>query len=284
MALVSLVGATAPATAELPALSREFRGERYVTERGELDGVRRQRRLVFSLSAGAFQRGTVAGSWDPAGDWKQVGGGRAACEFTRGRLTLGADGVASTRDAADDHEFEQRATLSAYAPEARGSFFLAAGFGDGRYRGLDVTWEALALRWRAPLETTDLRPRVYAWARYRRTDDPAAHVLTPAVGAYLQHAVVVGSAPTVGATVMADLSENAPPASRLLVQLGWGAGPRPLGSAAADPDSPAAVLADPPASDLHWSWFVQVAYAAPLDSRSLARLSAQAGLRLIQPY
>jgi hypothetical protein len=284
IALASLMGAVTRATAELPALSREFRSERYVTETRELESIRRQRRLAFSLSAGVFQRGDDPGSWSPTSGWKQVGGGRAAVEFTRGRLTLGADGVASTRDAVDDHEFEQRATLSAYAPELRSSFLLAAGFGDSRYQGTDLTWEALGLRWRVPIPSTDLRPRVYTWMRYRRTDDPAVNVLTPAVGAYLQHAVVVASAPTLGAALMTDLRENGLPSSRLLVTLGWGSHPGAVGSTTADEDSPTAVLASEPVSSLHRSWFFQAVYAAPLDSRLLARLSVQAGLRFVQPY
>lgn len=278
LAAAGLVLAPLAAFAEIPALSREFRTERYVVDEAELESIRAQRHLWFACSGGAFLRGDEAGSVNPFGDWKQVGGGTAAAAVQLGRFALGASGTADTRRHVDDREFPQRILASAYLPEARTTLVGSAGFGEGRYAGADLTAEVLAARWKAVERKLDLYPRIWAWARVRRLDDDDRTVLTPAVAMFLQHAIVVGSQVDLGVSAQADLADGRLPVSRAMLQLGWGSVPRPLWSRG-DPDSPTAEV-----SDVSWNWFTALAWAAPLDDRDEARFVAQFGLRFLRPF
>lgn len=278
-ALVSLgLVLAAAGRAEIPALSREFRTERYVTDEAEIASVRAQCHLWLALAGGVFQRGDEAGSANPFGDWKQVGGGSLAAGLQVGRFTLAADGTADTRRHVDDREFPQRVLAAAYVPEARTSLVGSVGFGEGRYAGVDLTAEVLAARWKAVESKLDLYPRIWAWARVRRLDADERTVLTPAVAMFLQHAIVVGSQVDLGVSAQADLADGVLPRSRAMLQLGWGSVPRPLWSRG-DPDSPTGE-----ASDVSWNWFTALAYAVPLDDRDQARFVAQLGLRFLRPF
>jgi len=272
---------TAESLADLPALSREFRTERYVLEPGELDAIRRQRILSFAFSGGAFTRGEVGGGWDPAKSLRQIAGGRAEATLVLGRFAVGADGFVDTRRDVDEREFERRVLASAYLPEWRTTAWAAAGFTEDGYQGVDLTTETLITRWNATGEQMDLRPRVFGWMRLRSLDDSQPVLLTPALGAFIQHAIVVGSSATIGAAGMTDLSDGRSPVSQGLFILGWASGAHGT-TGAADEDAPESVLNDA-AADLSWSWFTQLAYAAPFDRRSDARWSVQAGIRFIQP-
>lgn len=279
-ALVVAASFLAPpaARAEIPALSREFRTERYVADEAELASVRAQRHLWLALSGGAFLRGDEAGSANPFGEWKQVGGGTVAAGLQVGRFGLGAGGTADTRRQVEDREFPQRVFASAYVPEARTSLVGSAGFDEDRFAGMDLTAEVLAARWKAVERKMDLYPRIWAWARVRRLDEEDVTVLTPAVAMFLQHAIVVGSQVDLGVSAQADLVDGRLPVSRAMVQLGWGSVPRPLWSRG-DPESPEAEV-----SDVSWNWYAALAWAAPLDDRDDARFVAQVGVRFLRPF
>lgn len=268
------VGIALPAHAEIPQLSREFRTERYITGDEELAAIRAQRRAVLAGSGGTFQVGDAAGSWNPLGSWKRIGGGRIDAESVFGRYTLGASGVADSRHNVEADEFEQRVYGTAYVPEARVSVTGVMGFEDG-YAGFDVALESLLLRYAVPSNTMDLRPRIWAWTRFRKLDGDPDVIMRPAVGAYIQHAIVVGSQATLGATVWTDVSESRLPLTALLLQMGWAAVPRPLTGV----DDPGPL--DPQPSPIRWNWFAQASYAAPLDTRGAARLVVQAGARFV---
>lgn len=276
--VVPLAGLVGEALAEIPALAREFRTERYVSGDAELESVRAQRHVWLALSGGLFQRGGDPGSADPFGEWKQVGGGTLAAGLQLGRYTLAADGTADTHRHVDGAEFPLRVLAAAYVPEARTSLVGSVGFGEGRYAGVDLTAEVLAARWKAVERDMDLYPRIWAWARVRRLDGDERTVLTPAVAMFLQHAIVVGSQVYAGASAQADLAGGALPVSRAMLQLGWGSVPRPLWSRG-DPESPTAEV-----SDVSWNWYTTLAWAVPLDDRDDARFVAQFGLRFLRPF
>ena len=255
------------ARAEIPSLTREFETERYVVSAKDMSALGARRFVGLVVSGGLFQEGDHAGNWDPLGGWKQVGGGRAEVALTTGRWTVGADGIADTRRGVASDEFEQRVHATAYVPEARLSLTGAVGFESG-YEGADVTFETLLFRPAVPSEQLDLRPRLWGWLRLRKLDGIDEPVLRPAVGLFIQHAIVVGSQAYLGATVQCDVSKQLLPRSELLVQLGFATNPRPLWG----PEDPGPL--DPAPPPIHRNLFAAVAYGAPLDARSPARLES----------
>jgi hypothetical protein len=265
------------ARAELPALSREFRTERYVIEPGELAAVRAQRRVVFALAAGPFLGGDRAGSANPFGGWQRIAGGTVEAGLQVGRYALGANAVADTWRAVDPGEFAQRLSATAYVPEARISLVGSVGFGEGEYAGADLTAEVLALRWRALRSGADLTPRVWLWTRVRRRATDDRTVLTPAAALFVQHFVVVGSQLDLGLSAQSELADGLAPVSRAMFQAGFGSVPRPLWSRG-EPDAPGAEE-----SSVRWNWFVTLAHAVPLDDRGRAGLALQGGARFARP-
>jgi len=281
IALATLAGGGSPpavARAELPALSREFRTERYVLEPGELEAIRAQRRVMLAFGAGPFLGGDEGGSWNPAGSWKRVGGGTVEASLQLGRATLGANAIADTWQEVDASEFPQRVSGTVYVPEARGSLAGSVGFGEGRYAGVDLTAEVLALRWRAMRSSVDLSPRLWLWARVRHRAADERTVLVPAAALFLQHFVVLGSQLDLGLSAQSQLADGLAPVSRAMLQAGFGSVPRPLWSRG-EPDSPEAEV-----SDVNWSWFTTLAYAVPLDDRERAGLVLQCGARFVRPF
>lgn len=270
---------SARAHADIPALSREFRTERYISTPRELESIRAQRRIVVAVSGGAFVLGDDFGQANPFGSGKRVGGGTIAALAQLGRYTVGADGIADTRRNVDVREFEQRVYASAYAPEAHASMWAAAGFEHGEYAGVEATAEMLATRWEAVTRSTDLRPRVWLWARARHLDGQDQTVLTPAAALFIQHVVVFGSQFYAGVSAQSDVAAERLPSSIAMIQSGFASVPRPLRGGGTDPDAPGA---NP--SRLNWNWFTAFAYALPLDDRGRGRLVGQFGLRFLLPF
>src|SRR4029077_4903828 len=123
-----------------------------------------------------------------------------------------------TKRMVDDREFPQRAYAGAYVPEARTSLVGSVSFGEGRYAGVDLTAEVLAARVKAIQQSADVYPRVWLWTRVRHLDADDRTVLTPAIGCFIQHAVVIGSQVYLGLSAQSDLADNAPPVSRGMFQ------------------------------------------------------------------
>lgn len=285
VALLAAFAALIPAAArsEIPALGREFRTESYLRTADEFEAVAAQRRVTLALAGGAHLSGDAAGAWNPAGTWKRVGAARADLAFQFGRLGLGADATVDHRRNADAREFENRVWASAYVPEWRFSSFGAAGFGEGGYRGADVSLECLLHRWVLSRRSTDIRPRVWGWTRFRQLEESDDPVLTPGLGIAIQHAVVVASQAYFALSAECDLSQGARPAGLGLLQLGWATNAVPIsGGGAADPFAPPEPGARP-ASPITRSFFVTFGYGFPLDPRAEGRLALHLGIRFLRP-
>src|SRR4029077_12457931 len=156
-------------------------------------------------SGGSFFRGDDPGAANPFGSWKQVGGGTLEAAMQIGRFALGANGIADTKRMVDNREFPQRVYTSAHVPETRTSLVGSVGFGEGRYAGVDLTAEMLAARVKAMQKSADVYPRIWLWTRVRKLDADNRTVLTPAIGFFIQHAVVVGSQVYLGVSAQSNL-------------------------------------------------------------------------------
>ena len=267
------------ACAELPALSRPFATERYVTGPQEIAAVRAQRRVSLAISAGAFQIGDRTGGANPFGDWEQISGGRLDLHGQLGRFTVGGEAIGDSPRGVEVGEYQSRLYSTAYVPELRGSATGAFGFEDGDLRGLSLSIEALLLRWKAAERSQDIRPRLWLWTRFAKPQDAVHAIVTPSLGLSIQHLPILGSQAYALASLAADLAEGRLPATQALVQLGWVSRSRPLWGGGGDLDSPSA--REP--ADISWDWFIASGYAFALDDRAVARLVTQAGLRLVRP-
>ena len=273
-----------PATgrAEIPALSRPLTTEDFPRSSGELPGILERSYFEAYLEGGEFIRGSTAGTWNPFHDPGRGPGGRAEIVATRRRWTALAEAINDGRNDADPREYPQRLGLGVHLPEARVSLLGAAGFGHGERQGFDLAAEGAPLRWTLTHTSTDIVLRVWPWIRSRWPRTGQA-VVSPAIGFAIQHAVVVGSQAETALSARSDLSSQRLPVSTGLFQLGWSTLPRPVSGGARDPRMPPRPGEKPPSS-VQWNWFAHLGYEFPLDSRDVARLAAQAGLRFNTPW
>jgi hypothetical protein len=282
VALVALAALAAPARAEMPALSRPFETEEFAREPHDLERLAARRHLALAVSGGAFWAGDEPGSWNAfrsGSPW----GGRAEMLARRGRWMLGADATNDGSLDAEPREYPQRITASVHAPEVLTALTGSVGYRRFHHAGTDVSAELAPLRWRWSLRDADLAPRVWFWARWRTLEIDGTDVVTPAAALALQHVPVLGSQPALALSVQSDMADHRAPATFGMVQIGFAGVPRPLGGGGGDPDMPRPRGAAPPSLIDH-AWFVDLAYAFPLDGRSVARLSVQGGVRFVRPY
>lgn len=277
--VASIAMAATPSRADMPALSRDFRTERYVVERPQLASLRSRRWAELSLSAGLFQRGETGGAWT-GGPWSRVGGGEADGRLVWGQFSLGGSAVSDTKREVDDREFARRVFVMLYAPETHLSITLARGLESDR-GGWDLELETLALRWKAVQNKVSWFPRVWLWNRVRTLDESSTPVLTPAVGIYHQHTIVIGSAVYLGAAVFDEVADERLPHPRLLFQFGYATNPTPLFGG--DPNAPPVPGTREP-SKVSRSFYAGLGYEAPLSTRDQARLVAQIGTHFVRPH
>lgn len=278
--------------AEIPALSRPLTTEDFPRSSAELPGILERSYLEAYFEGGEFIRGSSAGTWNPFHDLGRGPGGRAQIVATRRRWTALAEAINDGPNDADPREYPQRLGLGIHLSEARVSLLGVAGFGHGERQGFDLAAEGAPLRWTLTHTSTDIVLRVWPWIRSRWPRTGQA-IVSPAIGFAIQHAVVVGSQAEVALSARSDLSSQRLPITTGLLQLGWSALPRPVSGGGGDPfmppDERPGMSGDPvmppkPPSSLKWNWFAHLGYEFPLDSRDVARLAAQAGLRFNTPW
>ena len=268
--------------AEIPALSRPFATEDFPRSSSELPGILERSYFEAYFEGGEFIRGSSAGTWNPFHDPGRGPGGRAEIMATRRRWTALAEAINDGPNHADPREYPQRLGLGVHLPEARVSLLGTAGFGQGERQGFDLAAEGAPLRWTLTHTSTDIVLRVWPWIRSRWPRTGQA-IVTPAIGFAIQHAVVVGSRAEIALSARSDLSSQRLPITTGLLQLGWSTLPRPISGGGGDPLMPPGPGEKPPSS-LKWNWFAHLGYEFPLDSRDVARLAAQAGLRFNTPW
>lgn len=274
----ALCGCARIASGEPPALTRVVFPERYVTGRGEMEKVRAQRSASLVLTGGMAARSDGGGEANPFDVVDRSAAGRADLSATLGRITLGGEWIGDSPRDVEAREFPARFYGRAYVPEARATFTLAVGFGERDPGGASAAAEVLLGRWTVVRRRAELPLRAMGWMRALAPQGDGATLLTSAVGLVLQHLPVFGSQPYAAASFLNDAADGVAPSSQVLIQLGWGSIPRPLG-ARGDPDSPTA----PEPSDVSGEFLLALGYALPLDDRTPGRFVAQAGMRFSMP-
>jgi hypothetical protein len=277
-----LLLAPAMARAEIPALSRPLTTEDFPRTSAELPGILARSYFEAYVEGGEFIRGSSAGTWNPFHDLSRGPGGRAQILATRRRWTALAEAINDGPNDVDPREYPQRLGLGVHLPEARVSLLGVAGFGHGERQGFDLEAEGAPLKWTLTHTSTDIVLRVWPWIRTRWPRTGQA-IVSPSIGFAIQHAVIVGSQAEVALSARSDLSSQRLPVTTGLFQLGWSTLPHPVSGGGGDPFMPPGPGERPPSS-VKWNWFAHVGYEFPLDSRDVARLAAQAGLRFNTPW
>lgn len=282
VAALAVIQSPTMGRAEIPAVSRPLMTEDFPRTPGDLAGILARSYFEAYAEGGEFVGASRLGARNPFHDLDRGPGGRAELLATRHRWTALAEAINDGPKGVDVREYPQRLGLGLHLPEARMSLIGAAGFGHGERQGFDLEAEGAPLRWTLTHASTDIVLRVWPWIRTRWPRTGQA-IVSPAVGFAIQHAVIVGSQAEIALSARSDLSSQRLPVTTALFQLGWSTLPRPIFGGAGDPLMPPGPGEKPP-SPVQWNGFAHLGYEFPLDSRDIARLAAQAGLRFNTPW
>jgi hypothetical protein len=262
---------------EFPALARPFTSESFSTQPADLRDRLADRGFSVEAAALRLSQGARRGGAGPGlsnGD----PGGRLAIQYRHGRYAATAEAIEDGPRAVEPREYPVRVVASSAWPEAGVFTALAGGFDGAGFAGADLALECAPLTLRMPVLgcfPADSRPRLVTWVRSRLLARSGGARLEPAAALVLDHLPVLASELVLAPSFQSEWRAGEAPASVLLLQVAYSAGPWPLGGGGG-----VIRRGSPPPSTLLGGLFVHAGYARPLDERSRARFVVGVGTDL----